>query len=150
MCSFQLPLSGSPDILAHANRYQPLPPLLSTPSLGITPCFRVSTPSSENRFQLPLSGSQKPAVVSPEHDVAFNSLSRDHGRRRFRISGEIVRLGESFNSLSRDHLRAFSISVIGPHPRGFQLPLSGSPSPIPGFSGSPRLSAAAPLRTNEF
>ena len=31
----------------------------------------------------------------------------------------------------------------------FQLPLSGSPSPIPGFSGSPRLSAAAPLRTNE-
>ena len=26
----------------------------------------------------------------------------------------------------------------------FQLPLSGSPSPIPGFSGSPRLSAAAP------
>jgi hypothetical protein len=27
----------------------------------------------------------------------------------------------------------------------FQLPLSGSPSPIPGFSGSPRLSAAAPL-----
>jgi hypothetical protein len=31
----------------------------------------------------------------------------------------------------------------------FQLPLSGSPSPIPGFSGSPRLSAAAPLRTND-
>jgi hypothetical protein len=25
----------------------------------------------------------------------------------------------------------------------------GSPSPIPGFSGSPRLSAAAPIRTNE-
>jgi hypothetical protein len=32
----------------------------------------------------------------------------------------------------------------------FQLPLSGSPSPIPGFSGSPRLSATAPLRTNDF
>jgi hypothetical protein len=52
----------------------------------------------------------------------------------------------------------------------FQLPLSGSllsgmgltegvrlstpslgiTSPIPGFSGSPRLSAAAPFRTNEF
>jgi len=32
----------------------------------------------------------------------------------------------------------------------FQLPLSGSPSPIPGFFGSPRLSAAAPLRTNDF
>jgi hypothetical protein len=32
----------------------------------------------------------------------------------------------------------------------FQLPLSGSPSPIPGFFGSPRRSAAAPLRTNDF
>ncbi len=32
----------------------------------------------------------------------------------------------------------------------FQLPLSGSPNPIPGFSGSPRLSAAAPLRKNVF
>ena len=31
----------------------------------------------------------------------------------------------------------------------FQLPLSGSPSPIPGFFGSPRRPAAAPLRTNE-
>ena len=35
------------------------------------------------------------------------------------------------------------------HIAAFQLPLSGSPSPIPGFSGSPRLSAAAPLRTND-
>jgi len=34
--------------------------------------------------------------------------------------------------------------------RFFQLPLSGSPSPIPGFSGSPRLPAAAPLRTSVF
>ena len=32
----------------------------------------------------------------------------------------------------------------------FQLPLSGSPNPIPGFSGSPRLPAAAPLRTSVF
>ncbi|MEM1954709.1 MAG: hypothetical protein QXP93_03745 [Nitrososphaerota archaeon] len=32
----------------------------------------------------------------------------------------------------------------------FQLPLSGSPFPIPGFSGSARLPAAPPPRTNEF
>jgi len=32
----------------------------------------------------------------------------------------------------------------------FQLPLSGSPFPIPGFSGSARLPAAPPLRTDEF
>jgi hypothetical protein len=61
-------------------------------------------------------------------------------------------LPEAFNSLSRDHE-----AEGGPdfHEReaetsgGFQLPLSGSPSPIPGFSGSLRLSAAAPLRTND-
>jgi len=55
----------------------------------------------------------------------------------------------AFNSLSRDHnikIEAIIRRIVG----NFQLPLSGSPSPIPGFSGSPRLSAAALLRTSVF
>ena len=55
----------------------------------------------------------------------------------------------AFNSLSRDHKIAEVVVQFAKDVRDFQLPLSGSPSPIPGFSGSPRLSAAAPLRTND-
>ena len=88
-------------------------------------------------------------------------------QRRERLIAVGVR---TFNSLSRDHvvqkawymtLRAafFQFPLSGSLPEllcvsskktSFQLPLSGSPSPIPGFSGSLRLSAAAALRTNEF
>ena len=76
---------------------------------------------------------------------AFNSLSRDH------ISSESlsVSVAVTFNSLSRDHIEFVELVTFA-HLITFQLPLSGSPSPIPGFSGSPRLSAAAPFRTNDF
>ena len=77
--------------------------------------------------------------------LTFNSLSRDHAKADAYNAAIITR--EAFNSLSRDH-RQFLLRV-GIREGGFQLPLSGSPSPIPGFSGSPRRSAAAPLRTND-
>jgi hypothetical protein len=126
-------------------------------------------------FQLPLSGSLRRGNTKQiwRTSYTFNSLSRDHeilgGERE--IAAEAI----TFNSLSRDHLRRhfphgdvrpfhFQLPLSGSRSHNkagsdsgansvafhFQLPLSGSPSPIPGFSGSPRLSAAAPLRTNDF
>ena len=80
---------------------------------------------SDLEFQLPLSGSRAGDDVQPEDSF-----------------------GDGFNSLSRDHIILCMLS-IQTRDNPFQLPLSGSLSPIPGFSGSPRLSAAAPLRTNE-
>jgi hypothetical protein len=81
---------------------------------------------------------------------SFNSLSRDH---EVVITTEdiyaIALAFVAFNSLSRDHAEGLKLLEDLPETT-FQLPLSGSPSPIPGFFGSPRLSAAAPLRTNEF
>ena len=123
-------------------------------------------------FQLPLSGSREGKDTAPplDHKKPFNSLSRDHfGKGKLEIG--CCQNWLSFNSLSRDHLnrRCWSSSIrysalstpsLGITISGlrhisvggscFQLPLSGSPSPIPGFSGSPRLSAAAPLRTSVF
>jgi hypothetical protein len=93
----------------------------------------------------------------------FNSLSRDYAFKS--ISDPSSGCLKSFNSLSRDYtsskskfsmiteLSTPSLGITSPvgdiswNPQTFQLPLSGLPSPIPGFSGSPRLSAAAPLRT---
>ena len=76
-------------------------------------------------FQLPLSGSRGSVqgVVARQLEATLSTPSLG-----------ITRMGREKTSPEAD----------------FQLPLSGSPSPIPGFSGSPRLSAAAPLRTNEF
>ena len=123
---------------------------LSTPSRGIT-----TTPAAESFV----------FYSSP-----FNSLSRDHGithpltssmHRCFFLSthsrGITHFLGGSgsaadvvsFNSLSRDH-RGNRYTWRKAGSVNFQLPLAGSPSPIPGFFGSPRLSAAAPLRTIDF
>ena len=113
--------------LALSTRHQEL----STPSLGITSAKFIATINSNIiNFQLPLSGSLSNPNMGTDkvsEIVTFNSLSRDHG---------ITSWVEAFE-WARD-------VII------FQLPLSGSPSPIPGFSGSPRLSAAAPLRTNDF
>ena len=92
--------------------------------------FRYKMPYRYTRmgFQLPLSGSRSRKVTTvPVLDLT------------------------AFNSLSRDHLMSYLASARGGGIQvTFQLPLSGSPSPIPGFFGSPRLSAAAPLRTNDF
>ena len=145
---------------------------LSTPSLGITrglsgrPPFRGVTgfqlPLSGSRaqqleflrgkdaiFQLPLSGSREYCLrpnANPGDDLSTPSLGitwREKGRdyliRHFLcfqlpLSGSLAKLPPSMEI------------EVGFH---FQLPLSGSPSPIPGFFGSPRLSAAAPLRTND-
>jgi hypothetical protein len=80
-------------------------------------------------FQLPLSGSliaiDVDGVLADTHSAVF-----------------------TFNSLSRDHRFVKWLEAVGQF-ADFQLPLSGSPSPIPGFFGSPRLSAAAPFRTND-
>jgi hypothetical protein len=79
-------------------------------------------------------------------DPSFNSLSRDH-------ITELVRDDE--RALKKVRLSTPSLGItLDERPDihdfvSFQLPLSGSPSPIPGFFGSPRLSAAAPLRTND-
>ncbi|MDJ0274891.1 MAG: hypothetical protein QXP81_01190 [Nitrososphaerota archaeon] len=75
-------------------------------------------------FQLPLSGSIT-ALSLPSIQVLF----------QLPISGSL-RLHQR-----QDHRC---------QARYFQLPLSGSPFPIPGFSGSARLPAAPPLRTDEF
>ena len=86
-------------------------------------------------------------VNIPDEDrKSFNSLSRDHEK-------------QLLGPLGGDGDALFQLPLSGSHHhdgrRGparagdFQLPLSGSPSPIPGFFGSPRLSAAAPLRKND-
>ena len=77
--------------------------------------------------------------------MTFNSLSRDH-----RVAD--IALGDKPRHnfqlpLSGSQVEATINRVLSAD--DFQLPLSGSPSPIPGFFGSPRLSAAAPLRTND-
>ena len=103
-------------------------------------------PASEQRSFNSLSRDHKTLyslTVLTKKYYAFNTLSRDHLRSRARgLPAEAA-----FNTLSRDHLRQFAQVVNLPR---FQHPLSGSPSPIPGFFGSPRLSAAAPFRTNDF
>ena len=124
---------------------------LSTPSLGIT--YLPTAPASTfttSVFQLPLSGSLAFHRVDRRIlvRVSFNSLSRDHETE----AEDAHRVAEG-NPLSTPSLgiTVNSIShIVALAPQVFQLPLSGSPSPIPGFFGSPRLSAAAPLRTNEF
>ena len=147
---FQLPLSGSLYLLYRLWRFY------------------------ETHFQLPLSGSRdvRGGYTDPRFFKPFNSLSRDHyaieviAVRDADISLSTPSLGitkllrgifrESpsdltpFNSLSRDHLPNTGVLGSTNTRMIFQLPLSGSPSPIPGFSGSPRLSAAAPLRTSVF
>ena len=78
---------------------------LSTPSLGITDrrprrrtCARgLSTPS------LGITGVILPLIAMHWHEIAFNSLSRDHSRSRIGGRSCSLRIG-SFNSLSRDHL----------------------------------------------
>jgi len=125
---FQLPLSGS-----HGQR-----------GSGRSRAYRAEC------FQLPLSGSHLVArsLEFVEDDVAFNSLSRDHGITAGACRAHISSPDAcTFNSLSRDH-RSCGACYVNCHVNSFQLPLSGSPSPIPGFSGSPRLPAAAPLRTS--
>ena len=101
--------------------------------------------------------------------MPFNSLSRDHIGLSEMANGSTAIGFQLPLSGSRDGARlegmgsgcrlstpslgiTFMTCFTTPLSRNicFQLPLSGSPSPIPGFSGSPRLSAAAPLRTNEF
>jgi hypothetical protein len=80
---------------------------------------------------------------------AFNSLSRDHGDKSDISHDDSGRVYFQL-PLSGSHcLKTHGAPVTAPQDL-FQLPLSGSLSPIPGFSGSPRLSAAAPLRTNDF
>ena len=101
-------------------------------------------------FQLPLSGSlslKKPIDLSMIGQLSTPSLgitnSSPHHVKR------------SVNDLSTPSLGiTWPTDRMGreatPSEENFQLPLSGSPSPIPGSSGSPRRSAAAPLRTNDF
>jgi len=143
--SFQLPLSGSLEEL-DALVEQMRQDQLSTPSLGITytttltPQVRthpLSTPS------LGITNAVGSFIWAPD---TFNSLSRDHE------DAYLVKLKIKYSRLSTPSLG------ITDSPEddklwsawSFQLPLSGSPNPIPGFSGSPRLPAPAPLRTSVF
>jgi hypothetical protein len=112
---------------------------------------RVQARESTIAFQLPLSGSLD--GLGSEGDRApngpFNSLSRDHTFGALTPGTPPT----AFNSLSRDHALAPGLgSALNAVKTGFvfQLPLSGSPSPSPGFSGFPRRFAAALLRTNKF
>jgi hypothetical protein len=100
---------------------------LSTPSLGITFVLARFQNRVIEIFQLPLSGS---LGITPEGLEEQSALP-----------------AESFQlPLSGSQIEESEYGFVG----SFQLPLSGSPSPIPGFFGSPRLSAAAPLRTDDF
>ena len=123
---FQLPLSGSPlvlTLLEHILR---------------------------EVFQLPLSGSRSMGHA-PEFKNSAVLSTPSLGITYFLIDGCTVDSVEYLSTPSLGITYLTSIFIDG-HPKylGFQLPLSGSPSPIPGFFGSPRLSAAAPLRTNDF
>ena len=122
-------------------------------------------------FQLPLSGSLFAHNRNTPHpqQLTFNSLSRDHEYKGVEVDDD----GYAFFQLplsgsppntevlrSAKTLRIFQLPLSGSPiaqraiqrivDKAFQLPLSGSPSPIPGFPGSPRLPAAAPLRTSVF
>ena len=103
--------------------------LLSTPSLGI--------PRRDRSL-----------LCLPTRRHSFNSLSRDHA-----IAGAFAYeylYMKSFQLPLSGSLTPILTTVAIVAVIFFQLPLSGSPSPIPGFFGSPRLSAAATLRTNDF
>ena len=98
-------------------------------------------------FQLPLSGS--PAAGEAATAKAATLSTPSLGITAFR---------QTLQNVNEVQLSTPSLGITFRPPGGggcstssaFQLPLSGSPSPIPGFFGSPRLSAAAPLRTNDF
>ena len=168
--SFQLPLSGS---LGHRSRdsyrgiFDTFNSLSRDHRLRCPYCGHVWVPRTFNslsRDHLASWGSMKPRRRT------FNSLSRDHWseawwprsspRSAFQLplSGSLV---DAFVDLFRHYGSVFQLPLSGSLAslieqlfvtgiQVFQLPLSGSPSPIPGFFGSPRLSAAAPLRTNDF
>ena len=144
---FQLPLSGSHHIKERAVPFEATPKAFNSLSRDHPKYYEFMVKAKEK---------------------AFNSLSRDHCVIVFRqvdvefhvlstpslgiTTGPIAkrpewRLWLSTPSLgiTRKLTQSLKIRI-----RVFQLPLSGSPSPIPGFSGSPRLSAAAPFRTNDF
>ena len=133
----------------------------------------VFTPVAFKSFQLPLSGSQNQLAryaMKVRLEGTFNSLSRDHiayeawaGEiRGGELSTPSLGITVRFCDADLGTVMRFQLPLSGSRTRRinyvprqmyyliFQLPLSGSPSPIPGFSGSPRLSAAAPLRTSVF
>jgi hypothetical protein len=142
---FQLPLSGSHPQAVDATVDSIL--ALSTPSLGITlASVKPGVVKSLTTFQLPLSGSHSRRKWNTREQSRFQ-LPLSGSRDALRGEIEALRQQIAFNSLSRDHFLKDSMS---PSLRSFQLPLSGSPSPIPGFFGFPRRFAAAPLRTNGF
>jgi len=147
---------------------------LSTPSLGITCCqgekgtdrycFQLPLSGSQGRrgapaekgftstFQLPLSGSQtKHTGFTPENAWDWLNFQLPlSGSHQSKADSADPR-GAGFQLPLSGSLYAVSVDVSYVVRMGiFQLPLSGSPSPIPGFSGSPRLSAAAPPRTSVF
>ena len=121
---------------------------LSTPSFGITP---VEPTGSLSNHMCALSTPSFGITVKCEDDP--HTPSPVLSTPSFGITGSLRR--SSIEVLyCRLSTPSFGITVVvgssagrGPATEDFQLPLSGSPSPIPGFSGSPRLSAAAPLRT---
>ena len=164
---FQLPLSGSrhdSDLLTVVQHRRTFNSLsrdhcllvepetrnlfpLSTPSLGITDDPRVGR---ENRRVL---------LSTPSLGITWQPCAAWVGLQPFQLplSGSLIHLGRpgarsggllstpSLGITKCGQIRAKLVRYL----TNFQLPLSGSPSPIPGFSGSPRLSAAAALRTND-
>ena len=100
-------------------------------------------------FQLPLSGSQVNGAEKDLGDYVFYFQLPISGSLMGLDSVIYLALGRFQLPLSGSHVGA-SVMVRVREKLSFKLPLSGSPSPIPGFFGSPRLSAAAPLRTNDF
>jgi hypothetical protein len=152
LVDFQLPLSGSRDHSRRGTSAQPQGrPKLSTPSLGITSQFRtqLSRSAALSTPSLGITGYLLAELPERRDELSTPSLGITSPERLplFPFYYEY----ETFNSLSRDHENATIRKVYGADIlKFFQLPLSGSPSPIPGFFGSPRLSAAAPLRTDDF
>ena len=112
--------------------------------------WRVKSLESDEFFQLPLSGSRDHNHDPLEYGVIWRSMLSTPS---LGITARVLHQRfEPLAVLSTPSLGITTDISAGRDALGglyFQLPLSGSPSPIPGFFGSPRLSAAAPFRTND-
>jgi hypothetical protein len=101
---------------------------------------------------VPLSGSQtvQPDVQGYEAGrLSTPSLGITELIESFQRNYPMYRLSTPSLGITRDDIEGLYRRGLE-DPEHLSTPSLGITEPDPGFSGSPRLSAAAPLRTNEF